>query len=227
MMTSNKSGKENNTDGTMALKIGSRVRCTDDQIEGRIVWANGFSVKIRWNDGEQVTWRRDSLASRPIEFLDGRQDEDKHDEGEPALDPLTTIEPIAAPSASPTPDLAEVEPAHSTVEPAQTQAVPATPGEWATASIKPKQQREASAGPQRKKLSALDAAARLLAETGTALSCQEMIAQLAAKGYWVSPQGRTPAATLYAAVLREITVKGRQARFVKTDRGKFARNGAA
>src|SRR5262245_30565630 len=51
------------------LKIGSRVRCTDDGVEGRIVWANAVSVKIRWDDGEQVTWRRDSLAGRPIEIL--------------------------------------------------------------------------------------------------------------------------------------------------------------
>ena len=29
------------------LKIGSRVRCTDDGVTGRIVWANAVSVKIR------------------------------------------------------------------------------------------------------------------------------------------------------------------------------------
>ena len=34
-----------------------------------IVWCNAVSVKIRWDDGEQVTWRRDSLADRPIEIL--------------------------------------------------------------------------------------------------------------------------------------------------------------
>ena len=28
------------------LKIGSRVRCTDDGVEGRVVWANGLMVKI-------------------------------------------------------------------------------------------------------------------------------------------------------------------------------------
>jgi hypothetical protein len=28
------------------------------------------SVKIQWDDGEQVTWRRDSLAGRPVEILD-------------------------------------------------------------------------------------------------------------------------------------------------------------
>ena len=46
------------------LKVGSRVRCTDDGVEGRITWANATVVKIQWNDGEQVTWRRDSLADR-------------------------------------------------------------------------------------------------------------------------------------------------------------------
>lgn len=59
------------------LKIGSRVRCTDDRVEGRIVWANAVSVKIRWDDGEQVTWRRDSLADRPSEILEPASDEDQ------------------------------------------------------------------------------------------------------------------------------------------------------
>src|SRR5947209_1052606 len=52
-----------------SLKIGSRVRCTDDGVEGRITWANAVSVKIGWDDGEQITWRRDSLAGRPLEIL--------------------------------------------------------------------------------------------------------------------------------------------------------------
>ncbi len=47
-----------------ALKIGSRVRCTDDGVEGRIVWANGVAVKIQWANGEQVTWKRDTLAGQ-------------------------------------------------------------------------------------------------------------------------------------------------------------------
>ena len=34
--------------------------------------------------------------------------------------------------------------------------------------------------------------------------------------------GKTPASTLYAAILREITAKGDASRFVKTERGKFA-----
>jgi hypothetical protein len=45
---------------------------------------------------------------------------------------------------------------------------------------------------------------------------------MAAKGYWQSPKGRTPAGTLYSALLRELQTKGDQARFRKTGRGKFA-----
>jgi hypothetical protein len=71
------------------------------------------------------------------------------------------------------------------------------------------------------KLSALDAAARVLGESGQALTCQELIAAMAAKGYWTSPAGKTPQATLYSALTREIKTKKDQARFRKTDRGKF------
>ena len=58
------------------------------------------------------------------------------------------------------------------------------------------------------------------------MTCAEMIEAMAAKSYWTSPGGATPAATLYSAVLREIAAKGKEARFVKTERGKFGRNGA-
>ena len=73
-----------------------------------------------------------------------------------------------------------------------------------------------------KRLTALDAAARVLAESGQAMSCGELIAAMAAKGYWTSPAGKTPSATLYAAMAREIKVKGAEARFRKSERGKFA-----
>ena len=82
-----------------------------------------------------------------------------------------------------------------------------------------KAQREAKV----KKVSALDAAARVLQEKGEALNCGEMIEVMAAKSYWKSPGGKTPAATLYSAILREIKVKGAEARFKKTERGKFER----
>jgi hypothetical protein len=75
-----------------------------------------------------------------------------------------------------------------------------------------------------KKVSALDAAARVLAEGGKPMNCKEMIEVMAAKGYWSSPSGQTPAATLYSAILREMDKKGAESRFKKTERGQFARS---
>ena len=53
------------------------------------------------------------------------------------------------------------------------------------------------------------------------MNCQGMIQAMAAKRYWMSPAGKTPAGTLYAAILRETKIKGCQARFHKTSRGHF------
>jgi hypothetical protein len=72
-----------------------------------------------------------------------------------------------------------------------------------------------------KKMSALDAAAKVLSETGQAMNSKELIQAMAEKGLWTSPGGRTPSATLYSAILRELQTKGKEARFKKTERGKF------
>ncbi len=77
-----------------------------------------------------------------------------------------------------------------------------------------------------KKLSALDAAAQVLAESGEPMNTRQMIETLAAKKLWTSPGGKTPHATLYSAILCEINEKGKDARFVKTERGKFTANAA-
>lgn len=71
------------------------------------------------------------------------------------------------------------------------------------------------------KLSCIDAAAKVLGESKEPLTTKEMIEAMAAKKYWTSPGGQTPAATLYSAILREIQTKGKEARFKKTERGKF------
>jgi hypothetical protein len=44
---------------------------------------------------------------------------------------------------------------------------------------------------------------------------------MAEKGLWTSPGGKTPAATLYSSILRELQTKGANARFKKVERGKF------
>ena len=76
-----------------------------------------------------------------------------------------------------------------------------------------------------KKLSALDAAAKVLAESKEPLNTRQMIEAMAKKGLWTSPGGATPHATLYSAILREVAAKGKDARFRKTERGHFAFNG--
>ncbi len=72
------------------------------------------------------------------------------------------------------------------------------------------------------KMSCLDAAAKVLGESKEPMTTKEMIEKMAAKKYWTSPGGKTPAATLYSAILREINAKGKEARFKKTERGHFA-----
>jgi hypothetical protein len=76
--------------------------------------------------------------------------------------------------------------------------------------------------PKEKKTSALDGAAKVLGEQGEPMNCQELIKAMADKGYWKSPGGLTPHATLYSALIREIKVKGKEARFKKAERGMFA-----
>ena len=96
----------------------------------------------------------------------------------------------------------------------KTDATAATP---APAKTKAKKARE----PKAKKTSALDAAVRVLEEADQPMTCPEMIEAMTAKNYWASPKGLTPAATLYSALLREIKAKGKESRFVKTERGQF------
>lgn len=72
------------------------------------------------------------------------------------------------------------------------------------------------------KMSALDAAAKVLADSREPMNCKAMIEAMAAKRLWTSPGGATPWATLYSAIAREINEKGADARFVKVERGQFA-----
>ncbi len=81
--------------------------------------------------------------------------------------------------------------------------------------------RKPAAEPKPKRVSALDAAAQVLADAGQPMRAKEMIDAMAERGLWSSPNGRTPASTLYAALLRELRDKGASSRFRKVDRGLF------
>src|ERR1700741_5176304 len=82
----------------------------------------------------------------------------------------------------------------------------ATEGTDATAAAPPdgKKPKRKPKAEKPRKVSALDAAAKVLGEQGEPMNCQEMIAAMAEKGYWKSANGQTPAATLYSALSREI-----------------------
>ncbi len=70
------------------------------------------------------------------------------------------------------------------------------------------------------KLSGLDAAAQILGKAKEPMGCKDMVEHAITQGLW-SPGGKTPHATLYAAIIREISKKGKGARFEKVDRGRF------
>jgi hypothetical protein len=91
----------------------------------------------------------------------------------------------------------------------------------AHATTQPTERKKAAPASTAKKMSAIDAAAKVLGEAGEAMNCQEMIKAMGEKGYWTSPGGKTPHATLYSAILRELQNKGNDARFKKMERGKF------
>ena len=80
---------------------------------------------------------------------------------------------------------------------------------------------DANAGdPPEKKLSCVTAAIKVLTESTEPLNAKEIIDAMVAKGYWTSPGGKTPHATLYSAILRDLA-KGDASRFVKSERGRF------
>lgn len=71
-----------------------------------------------------------------------------------------------------------------------------------------------------KPMSGLDAAAKVLAEAKTPLNCREIAERVLSRGLWTT-NGKTPAATLSAAIIREIADKAGAARFRKAGPGKY------
>jgi hypothetical protein len=115
---------------------------------------------------------------------------------------------------------------------AKGQAKDATGANVAETGAKPgakaKRERKAKAGGKESTRgpSGLDVAAQMLKDAGTPLKCKDMVQQMLDKGLWQT-KGATPSATIYAAMIREIAEKGKEARFTKTGRGEFAFNTSA
>ncbi len=101
--------------------------------------------------------------------------------------------------------------------------------EKATAKAKTPAKPKAAGKQKEKRVSALDAAAQVLKKAGKPMHSREMIEVMTEQGLWKSPAGKTPAATVYSAMLREIQKSvdsGGQpvSRFRKVERGQFAFN---
>lgn len=90
-----------------------------------------------------------------------------------------------------------------------------------TRSAKKTTTKKATTKKPAKKRSQLDAAVQVLTRSKKPMSCKELVDAMAKRKLWSSPNGKTPHATLYAAILREINTKGKDARFKKVDRGQF------
>jgi hypothetical protein len=88
---------------------------------------------------------------------------------------------------------------------------------------KTKGEKDAKAKPKReakaKRPSGIDLAAKVLASAKEPLNAKTIAERVLAAGW--STSGKTPHATLYAAMIREIAAKGKDARFKKTERGLF------
>ncbi len=81
---------------------------------------------------------------------------------------------------------------------------------------------EAANAPKEKKprrTSGLDLAAQVLAEAKEPLNAKTIAERAIAAGWKTS--GKTPHATIFAAIIREIQNKGDASRFEKVDRGRF------
>lgn len=99
-----------------------------------------------------------------------------------------------------------------------------TASERAMAESEPAKPESRSKCPTKpKKTGCLDAAVQMLEEAGEPLTCTQMMDRILEQGLWTTT-GRTPAATLYSAIAREIQHHGNESRFVLAERGKFKLN---
>ncbi|QDT60617.1 hypothetical protein SV7mr_31410 [Stieleria bergensis] len=94
-----------------------------------------------------------------------------------------------------------------------------TPASETKRVLKKKAKTETAAGGE-KKLSCVKAALQVLETAGEPMNSQEMISAMVEQNLWESPGGKTPHATLYSAILRDLK-RGDESRFVKTERGRF------
>src|SRR5262249_15906452 len=126
------------SDNLPTVRIGSRVRCTDDGVLGRIVWANALSVNVHCHDAHHITWKLHSLPASPPGPEKPRPVDGAHPGGrappaagerQPQAEPTASTELTPeAPTTMPVgiePTAAELEP--PATEPVASEPIPLTP----------------------------------------------------------------------------------------------------
>lgn len=88
-----------------------------------------------------------------------------------------------------------------------------------TAKARPTSKKKTTSKPKTKAPSALDLAVKVLRHANEPLTTKIIAERVIAAGWQTN--GKTPHATLHAAISREIRVKSKDARFKKAERGMF------
>ena len=118
------------------------------------------------------------------------------------------VKPTTTPHVGPSGEAAPSSPADAT-------SVPNAPA----ANVAKKGRTPKSAPAEKpKRMGGLDVAAQLLLAAAKPMSCKELVEDMLARKLW-STTGKTPVATIYAAIIRDIAANGMESRFRKTARG--------
>ena len=165
--------------------------------------------KPKWQAKTGGKKAKEVEVAEPVEAVvetPATEDEQPLDVTTPANTPMDEITTEPAPSVEPT----DAPPADEQTPATDPELRPENPKKLKVkADLKPK------------KLSMIKAALQVLQDRKVPMTCPEMIDVMATEGLWVSPGGKTPASTLYAALARSIKDEGRSSPFVKSERGKF------
>ena len=167
------------------LKPGTRFRLAGmPQVTGELISVSDCSATVRLDGGtREVEFENDDGTTR--RFRASRVTTT-------TWAPATVVEPIFTPEDQPSSNNEEFDMATKKTS-KKAKATKAKGDKSATKAKAPKE-------PKEKKLSAIDAAAQVLAASKEPMNAKQMIKAMATKGLWTSPGGQTPWATLYTAV---------------------------
>lgn len=120
--------------------------------------------------------------------------------------------------------------ANKNLVPKETKAVRAvkkTEQEQVKSKVKPAAKVKVNVAIKPKKPSMVEAALQVLSGAKEPMSCKDLVQAMTTRGLWSSPNGKTPANTLYSSFLRLIQNQGKAAPIRKAEKGTFEINPSA